>query len=139
MKNLKRHSRGFSLIELLAGVLIIGIISNVAIPAYISQVKTSRGTVCNTSARDIATAVQGAYIKAGGNSYNASPMTDLSGTVTTDIGGTIPTNPCTSTNTVGASPNAWTITILGGGTGWKITPNDPNGKCSGLVAVQLGS
>ncbi len=139
MNNRRYRAGGFTLIELLAVVVILGILLTLGIAAYVSSMKTSRGSTANANAKAIATAVQSAFVAAGGNSYNASPMTDLTGMVTTDLGGTIPTNPCTGTNSVGASPNAWTVTILGGGTGWTITPNDPNGACGGLKVVQLGS
>jgi len=136
-----RRKTGFTLIELLVSVLILGILLNAAVPSYISSVKNSRGASANSNAHMIATAVQAAMVTSGGATYNAAPMNTLGGTVTTDIGGTIPTNPCTSTNTVATSgtATAWTITILSGGTGWKITPNDPSAKCSGIAVYQLGS
>jgi type IV pilus assembly protein PilE len=86
----RRRRQGYTLVELLVGVLIVEIIASVALPSYISEVYASRMGIANANARALATAVQGKAITIG--SYDTT-LADYS----TDLGGAIPVNPCTGT------------------------------------------
>jgi len=108
MQNQQRM--GFTLIEVLVVVLILGVLSVIALPSYLNSVYTARKGTANANARAIATAVQSRAITK--SAYDTT-LSDYA----TDLGGAIPMNPCTGTTsgyTIAATATTATITPQAG-------------------------
>jgi prepilin-type N-terminal cleavage/methylation domain-containing protein len=56
MKQYRRNKRGFSLVELLAVVLVLAVLAAVAVPLYISQRKSAAGRSCKANLTAISAA-----------------------------------------------------------------------------------
>ena len=78
---------GFTLVELLVVILIIGILAAIAIPSFLNQKGKGEDAAAKSSAREIATAVETYYTD------NASYSADLAGNDANDLHKIEPTLP----------------------------------------------
>jgi type IV pilus assembly protein PilA len=68
--------RGFSLIELLIAILIIGILAAIALPAFLNQTKKADGSATKTQVGTLQTTMQ-AYANEHGGSFEGATLAEL--------------------------------------------------------------
>jgi len=88
-----RKRKGFTLIELVMVIVILGILAAIAIPKFISLAENARRASCQGSLGALRTAVSAYYAQTAVTSGTAAFPANLSALAPTYIE-EIPTNPC---------------------------------------------
>ena len=114
--------RGFTLVELLVVVVIVGILSAVALPQFLTQTKKAAATEGTQQASSIAKQAAAYYLEAGSLGTVATDCSDYAGTIVTD--NTNFTYACSGTKT------AFVVTATG---------KDSNDNTKGVVVKFTGN
>ncbi len=131
------RSQGFSLIELLAVLAIIGIISGIAIPSFLGQRRRARVIGdAQSNARVLSMALETRKAEIG--MYGASGTT----VTWTGLGSSFACSDSTFLPTVSlknATQMNYSVAVTGGGVGYTLTVTDPNqGGATVLTLNQSG-
>lgn len=110
------NSAGFTLIEVLVTMTIIGIISAIAIPTYTSHVNNTRVNDCSNEVASIRLGeeeffLQNNFYVAGAGAAAISAA--LGATYNPSVSALAPTSNCIFNVVVGAPPVTYTITAIG--------------------------
>ena len=103
----RQEESGFTLVELLVVMLILGILAAIAIPAFFSQRDKGYDSDAKANARTVQTALETYAVDHGGK-YTGATMTNLA-----NIEGTITGMSGTGGGSVTVTPGSDTYTIVG--------------------------
>lgn len=115
-----RPSRGFTLIELIAVIVVLAILSGIALPKYFDYAARARAAACQGALGGIRTAVANFYVNSSFNGTAAYPTLAQLTTVGTVLQEALPANPYNNLSTVTAASAAEaTARTVAGNAGWR--------------------
>lgn len=113
MRNLLKKQKGFTLLELLIVIVIIGILALIIVPGLVSGPKRARDAQRKSDLRGVKNALETYYND--NNSYPSGDYAGLTGQLVTDYIQTIPTDP------------------KSGNPGYTYEPTCASGTCSAYI------
>ncbi len=105
-----KSQKGFTLVELLVVILILGVLTMISLPVYVSAVQSTQQGTANANARALAAAVRSKAISSGTFDTRVADYA-------ADMGGSLPVNPCTNSTsgyTITTNSNSATVTAVAG-------------------------
>jgi prepilin-type N-terminal cleavage/methylation domain-containing protein len=99
--NRNRNKKGFTLVEIMIVVLIIGILMAIAVPNFIKARTNSQTRTCIANLRQIESAKEQWAMESGANASASPTQTQLVGTATSGFIKAWPSCPTSGTYTIG--------------------------------------
>lgn len=113
----RRFARAFSLVELIAVIVVLAIISGVAIPKYLDYSTKAKESACRGTIGNVRSAIANFYANAALNGTPTYPTLVQLQTVGTVMQEPLPVNPYNNSNTIAAA--TWAATPpTSGNAGW---------------------